>query len=466
MPQYIASLDPSRRPGSIPGAFNVDEDEHLASVSADGADASVQAMAADPPVLVDLRSLEHVTPIDENLICSVCHCAFIHPVILPQCEHIFCAECYDSACQHRKNTCPLCRCKSESKLRAAPRALSNMVEDLKVKCPSWAEGCEEIIRRGEVQAHVDKYCAYTEVKCPGENCHSMVLRKDFKDTCQHKLVACEDCHELIVAKDLKDHRQTECLNRWLSCSACSREILHCKSDVHESEDCPEQTARCTGSPLGCPFTSRRAVLSTHTATCPFALLQPFISSQNERIQTLEDENKLMRRKWDSFGVGDLSDQMAAEAAEPRRRRRPSDPRISATAPNSPTHEHESSPPFDSAIHHLLSSYENLRHDLDRLGNQLSELDARQSMMQMNESLRIKEDFSHVNAVIGGMRVQLHWLMSRGLQGQAQNRVQAVAGPSSAVGTGSNRSVAGTGDEGRTVGTGPRPSDTLRQDTKL
>ena len=459
MPQYIASLDPSRRSSYIPGAFDVDEDEHLASVGIDAADAALQAMAADAPPLVDLRSLEHITPVDDNLICSVCQCAFINPVILPQCEHIFCAECYASACHHRKNTCPLCRCKSESKLRAAPRALSNMADDLKVKCPEWGAGCEEILRRGEVQAHVDKYCAYTDVACPGENCRSMVLRKDYKDSCQHKLVACEDCRDLIVAKDLNDHRQTECLNRWLSCSACSREILHCESHVHESEDCPEQTISCPGSALGCLFTSRRATLPTHTSACPLALLEPHIRSQNERIQALEDDNKVMRRKWESLGVGDLPEPLAAEADAPQQPPPPIDPRVSATAPNSPTHEQEP-PPFDSAIHHLLSSYEALRQDLDRLTNQLSELDARQSVVQMNESLRIKEDFSHLNAVIGGMRVQLHWLMSRGLQGQTQGQGRnfGAAGPSNAVASGNN--------EARVVGAGTRLGDTPRQDTKL
>lgn len=188
----------------IPGSFSFDHNEHLASVSADGSDASIRAMAADisPAALVDLRNLEHVSPIDENLICSVCHCAFILPVMLTKCEHIFCAECFESASRQQQNICPFCRSPTDGQLRPAPRAVSNMADDLKVRCPQWADGCEAIITRGSVQSHVNKYCDYTKVHCPGERCACTVLRKDSDGMCPHKLVTCEDCRDLIVQKDL------------------------------------------------------------------------------------------------------------------------------------------------------------------------------------------------------------------------------------------------------------------------
>ena len=399
---------------------------------------------------VDLRSLDHVTSIDDNLICSVCHCAFIKPVMISPCEHIFCTDCFEAASRQRTETCPFCRTPTNGGYRTAPRALANMADDLQVKCPHWEQGCDRLVSRGCVQSHIDKYCGYAEVDCPAERCASKILRKDLAKVCLHNIVACEDCYELVIQKDLIEHQENECLNRWLSCAKCDREFLHCQANVHES-DCPELIVGCTGHVLGCKYSARRAELPDHLETCPFAALEPVVRAQSDRIQALEVENKLMRRRWDSFGVGDLPEQMAEASRLP-----PFDATASASTPTVPETD---SAPFDSAIHHLLSSYESLRSDIDRLSTSLSEVDGRQSMLQMNESLRIKEDFSHVNAVIGSMRVQLHWLMSTRLQTQARTAPSTVtgAGPSNANGSG----IANLGPQ-----PGRRTSDTPRQDTKL
>ncbi|KAI9851332.1 MAG: hypothetical protein M1838_003973 [Thelocarpon superellum] len=359
-------------------------------------------MANPPPPSppVDLRALEYLSPVDDNLLCSVCHCAFITPVMMSKCEHIFCAECFDRASRHQKGICPFCRTRLEGDIRSAPRALSNMADDLRVRCPMSKQGCDVITARGSVQAHVDKYCGYAE-------------------------------------------------------------ILHCREDSHSSE-CPEMVVGCGGAPLGCAYQSRRATLSEHTSTCAFARLEPVIRAQNERIHGLETENKLMRRKWDSFGVGDFPDQMADSSRNSifdTRALSPPDTDLTHHSTNNPS----ANAPFDSAIHHLLSSYESLRSDIDRLSTSMSDLDARHSMLQMNESLRIKEDFSHLNAVIGSMRVQLHWLMSTRLQGPQGGHPRAGS-----AAAGSSSAAAGSSDSAYSLLSAPgrKLSDTPRQDTKL
>ncbi|KAI9679436.1 MAG: hypothetical protein M1817_005458 [Caeruleum heppii] len=424
-----------------------------------------QTSMSDPSrPLLDLRSLDYVSPIDDNLICSVCHCAFIEPVITAACEHIFCGECFASATAAQRDTCPFCRTTVTARdLRAAPRALSNMADDLKVRCPYAAEGCDVVLARGSVQVHVDKYCGFAEVDCPAERCLCKVRRKDRTQACRHNIVACEDCRELIVQKDLDAHRENECQNRWLACDKCDREILHCQADVHES-DCPELEVECTGAGVGCRFTSRRAELPDHTSICPFATLAPFIEAQTERINTLEDENKLMKRRMETYGVGGFPQQAIDEVSRLSLvDSSPPPPSANlATSPSSPSSEPA---PFDTAIHHLLSSYESLRSDIERLSSSISELDARQSLMQMNESLRIKEDLSHLNAVIGSMRVQLHWLMSTRLQGQP--RVTS-AGPAGATGTATRGQPSGgqPSAAASTMSSVRRLSDSTRQDTKL
>ena len=201
-------MNPPRRDGrsgegpsrhqSLPGSFPVTS--HQAEESA------ASPAPPDPnlpsTLLVDLRALDYLSPIDDNLVCSVCHCAFIKPVMMNECEHIFCSDCLEAASQHQKNTCPFCRSRTHGEPRKSPRALSNMVDDLKVRCPLSGAGCDVIVNRGCVRSHVDKYCAYVEVDCPAEHCASKVQRKDKSKACLHNLVACEDCHELVVQKDL------------------------------------------------------------------------------------------------------------------------------------------------------------------------------------------------------------------------------------------------------------------------
>ena len=147
----------------------------------------------------DLRALDITSPVDDNLICSVCHCAFIKPVITSGCEHIFCADCFESTDQQQSTTCPFCRSKIDpQKTRPAPRALSNMVDDLKVKCPLWRDGCEVISSRGTVQAHVEKYCKYAQVDCPENDCVRMMPRGDLEKGCRHHPIDCQYCHDSFM----------------------------------------------------------------------------------------------------------------------------------------------------------------------------------------------------------------------------------------------------------------------------
>ncbi|KAI9836372.1 MAG: hypothetical protein M1819_001401 [Sarea resinae] len=98
------------------------------------------------------------------------------------------------------------------------------------------------------------------------------------------------------------------------------------------------------------------------------------------------------------------------------------------------------------MHHLLSLYENLREEVDRVSAAVSELDAKSSVMLMNESLRTKEDMAHTNAALNSMRMQLHWLMSARLQTQPRTAAAAAAA-AGVAGPSNNRPRGGGGDNG-------------------
>ncbi|KAI9809957.1 MAG: hypothetical protein M1825_000390 [Sarcosagium campestre] len=151
---------------------------------------------------------------------------------------------------------------------------------------------------------------------------------------------------------------------------------------------------CPGTSTGCSFKAKKRSLPYHVSECIYVRLQPMFNKQNEAISELRNENRRLQHQLSSQSAGcsrGLNDlQIGGTSA----------------APDS------SSSTVDSTTHHLLTSYESLRSDMDRISSSLSALDARQSMYLMNERLRANEDHSYLTAAISSVRMQLNWLMSR------------------------------------------------------
>lgn len=157
--------------------------------------------------IVDLRSLDCVSSYDDHLMCPICHCPFIRPVRL-QCDHVFCQKCLNSAITsfsagRDEFTCPTCRTPTRDVYLNVPRLLINMCDDIRVKCPFWAEGCTEIVPRGHVQSHVDKYCNFRLMDCPNTLCDKQTRKKDLNSEgrCMHELHACTRCEEEVMEQD-------------------------------------------------------------------------------------------------------------------------------------------------------------------------------------------------------------------------------------------------------------------------
>jgi TRAF-type zinc finger/Zinc finger, C3HC4 type (RING finger) len=154
---------------------------------------------------VDLRQLEYVSHVYENLICTICVAVLVDPVQLP-CEHIFCLECLGTHFQTipgDTKTCPKCRRKVNmiADVARPPKIVREMVDDLVVRCPNG--GCGAEVHRYTVQDHVSRYCGYTEVKCPEDNCGKKIERSRLAEGCLHGYEECDDCKELVMKRDLE-----------------------------------------------------------------------------------------------------------------------------------------------------------------------------------------------------------------------------------------------------------------------
>ena len=402
---------------------------------------------------VDLRALEYVSPYDHNLMCAICYCPFLNAVRLP-CEHVFCQRCVNDAIRisgigFRPSSvnCPSCRRMTHaSEITPMPKILDRMLDELLVKCPLKDEGCNEQIPRCEVQQHVDKKCTYSEVECPEEHCLLSILRKDVeKQRCLHGILQCEDCNQSFLERDLESHRTLYCEAGRTSCPDCKIQVLLRDIDQHV-ESCPDAIFPCTAAEYGCDFIARRAALDQHSRTCALAKLVPFLQKQNERLGAHEAALKSLRHRNSILETSFSSFQETLS---------PSANNIGAPSSSASASDAD---PFDYTAHRLLCLQESLREEVSRVSAALSELDARTTMTAMNENLRVKEDILHLNAAIGGMRLQLHRHVNQQRLATVRKQTQGAldAGASSRL-------------EGRSGGAGlpiRRLSDSARQETKL
>jgi len=154
-----------------------------------------------PPPLFDPCTLEYVHPVDDHLSCPICHNPFFDPVQLP-CDHTFCRTCIEQtfSCSGASASCPTCRASYDRasvgrQFRPVPRFVTQLLNELLVKCPNREHGCEDEIVRGDLSAHVSKYCRFTLVSCPvAEGCAKLVPRQRADpEECLHVEIGCVRC---------------------------------------------------------------------------------------------------------------------------------------------------------------------------------------------------------------------------------------------------------------------------------
>ena len=156
------------------------------------------------PDTFDPRELDHVSQVDENLICSICHCVMIKPIMTTPCRHIFCLDCLGKACGWQAlGRCPYCRTHVRyDQLTAAPPALVSLIDGLRVRCFYWKRGCPVITARENAERHI-RECGYVKESCVSVTCSQTTLRKDLHLGCVHRSVECKYCRKSILKADLQ-----------------------------------------------------------------------------------------------------------------------------------------------------------------------------------------------------------------------------------------------------------------------
>lgn len=96
-----------------------------------------------------------VDSVPEDLVCPICHEAFVDPAQLANCDHIFCEACLKQALSMTADKCPVCSTVSANNaMGKVPKQIRAAVDSLRVKCLNAAKGCIFVGPRKEYTAHV------------------------------------------------------------------------------------------------------------------------------------------------------------------------------------------------------------------------------------------------------------------------------------------------------------------------
>ncbi|KAI9056005.1 hypothetical protein LZ554_000937 [Drepanopeziza brunnea f. sp. 'monogermtubi'] len=413
---------------------------------------------------LDLRALSFDGPVDENLMCPICHCPLIDPV-MTECDHIFCRDCIEESLMHSQ-TCPIDRSPMSDEIdsfKRAPKIIINQLNDLKAKC----KYCSVSFARSMLENHIERYCPEAEMRCPGLNtekeCQLRVKRKYSDKGCLHYEADCPDCQELLLQADMDCHRESLCKERFMTCEHCGNEIVRLQLTEHHSE-CPDVIAPCQWAGYGCSYEAKRRDLPLHKDECSLKTVGPMtdmlrkeINELRTEVRTLTETNQRQDRRIKFMESGSRDFNHSIYATD-----------LSGPSSLLTLSESAGSEPLDSAQQYLLSLLETQESNLNHLQNNLTESEAKQTTMLFNETIPIKNELAEIRSMQQTTSMHVRWLM----RFRIQENSRRAGGP----GPGSNggSSYGGGGSDGGAGGSGGdslhprRLSDSMSRDlvTKL
>ncbi|PBP23226.1 TRAF-like signal transducer [Diplocarpon rosae] len=415
--------------------------------------------------MIDLRAVTYDGPVDENLVCPICHCPLVDPV-MTECDHIFCRACIEQSVIHSQ-ACPIDRLpltEEVDSMKRAPKIVLNLLNDLKAKCPC----CSASFARSMLDNHMEKYCPESTMRCPGRNtekgCQESVKRKHSPKGCLHYESNCPDCQKTMLEVDMEDHRGSKCKDRFRECEHCGSEILRLKVSEHERE-CPDVIAPCQWAGYGCPHEAKRKDLHLHLDECNLKTVGPLtdmlkreINELRTEVRTLTDANQRQERRIKFMEGGS-----ARDFHQP----------IYSTDISSPSSlanmlDTANAEPLDSGHQYLLSLLETQESNLSHLSSSLTESEAKQTTMLFNETIPIKNELAEIRSMQQTTSMHVRWLMRFRIQ---ENSRRAGGGPGIASNGASSYSSGGTESAGASGSDSLLPrrlSDSMSRDlvTKL
>jgi hypothetical protein len=89
-------------------------------------------------------------------------------------------------------------------LRQAPRTVTNLLSELKIRCQFFDRGCGQFVELGDLERHVTD-CGFAPAVCSNEGCQLEVNKQDLLHhetaVCELRRVKCHNCNEIRQEMD-------------------------------------------------------------------------------------------------------------------------------------------------------------------------------------------------------------------------------------------------------------------------
>jgi hypothetical protein len=135
-----------------------------------------------------------VDAVPDDLQCGICFGAALDPAVTEDCGHLFCRECILTALD-RKKECPIDRLPlTPNDIRKDIRSMRR-IHSLSVTCYNMKQGCAWSGCYSDLERHAER-CEHATVKCPFNvhGCETVVSRK----TLQAHLAADANAHMMLL----------------------------------------------------------------------------------------------------------------------------------------------------------------------------------------------------------------------------------------------------------------------------
>ncbi|KAG5929824.1 hypothetical protein E4U42_004344 [Claviceps africana] len=368
----------------------------------------------------DMYSLTYVSEPDANLLCPICHDPLVDPVTTP-CDHTFCYRCLRRciASSPSGTVCPIDR-----KLLlwvdcfSAARLVRTQLNSLAVKCPNQARGCEVQIRRENVERHATVECRFQDFTCPDTGCDKKLRSKPQDDECHHKQVRCALCDDEIEQVDMEAHLLS-CSQSKTRCQACWCLIRRALLELHLQSECDGVQIDCPYKDVGCPVRMLRGEMRDHSFTCAFHPETPsgvVIRNQRVIIQTYTELGSKMRalQLCQEETVKRINGMLASQGTEAQ----------------GGSHGADAPPP--SSVFSDNRTMQDLDAGFEEVHQNLTLLEARQSVWTMNQVMPIREEVTELRNNINMIRMHVNWLLNRSREEGRIRAANTTAGPAAGM----------------------------------
>ncbi|CAG8696930.1 13917_t:CDS:1, partial [Acaulospora colombiana] len=266
-------------------------------------------------------------------------------------------------------------------LKPASKIISNMVNELLVYCPNKDLGCIHQGQRQLINIHLKGECMFTSLEC---QCGKTVLKKDLTE---HM----EGCQAVVK----------------VGCPYCNVENFPSLHSLH-LEKCPKKPVSCYHAEFGCSWSGLLYDLNNkHILECPFESLKGFFKIHRQQMETLDQENKQLRSSIKELKRTNLS--LQTQISEISNLLNSEFPSYDLESKGSALRlEGETS--IITAQELLLSDNAHFKSQIETLNADLADLELRQNVALMTESLRIQGEMQNLKNLWHSLRMQMHYLL--------------------------------------------------------